>query len=292
LKILLNSQKKEKTSDMNISINQNTIIQCGVEEFLEASSEAGFKGVELKIDKIRTVLYKKPLKEILNLIKKLKIEVVSLNAFEDFSFVPEQNLGLLEAECNFLGKLSSMIECPMIVACPTRFYESDGFVLNDDDVFKITKSRLSLIDDILNKYSVKVGFEPIGFPEYSIRDIKSTRRLFEDNNLTSTEVVIDVYNLFRSEVKPEELVELKEHISLVHLNDAVGDVPFENLNVLYNRTFPGEGIIDVKKWIDLLNKESFNGYYSLELFDKKIWEMRPKEAAVLCFKKLNDYLNK
>lgn len=276
---------------MNISINENTIMQCGVEEFMTISSEAGFKGVELRIDKIRELLYKKPIKEIINLAKKLKIEIVSLNAFEDFSFVPEQNLKILEAECNFLGKMSEMLGCPMIVACPTRFIETDDNLLTEEDIIKITKSRLSFIDDIFSKYTVRVGFEPIGFPEYSVRDLVTTHKLFKKSNLKSTEVVIDIYNLYRGGVQPEEIKNFKKLISLVHLDDAAKDVPFEKLHVLYNRTFPGEGIINAKRWIDVLNKELFKGYYSLELFNQELWEMKPKEAANLCYKKINDFLN-
>ena len=276
---------------MKISINQNTIMQCETEEFMEVSAEAGFKGVELRIDKIRTTLYKKPIKEIINLVKKLKIEIVSLNAFEDFSFVPDQNIELLEAECNFIGKMSEMLGNPMIVVCPTRYIETDNNSLINKDILRITKSRLSLIDHIFSKYCVKVGFEPIGFPEYSIRDLNTTHELFRESNFKSTGIVIDIYNLFRSKTDPEELKKFGKLISLVHLNDAVDDVPFEKLHVLHNRTFPGEGIANAKEWIKVINKLPFKGYFSLELFNKKIWDMKPKEAANLCYRKINNFLN-
>lgn len=275
---------------MNISINQNTIMQCGTEEFMIVSAEAGFKGVELRIEKIRNTLYKKPIKEIINLVKKLKINIVSLNALEDFSFVPEQNLEILKAECNFIGKICEMLECPMVVACPTRNVERIDNSLTDKDIIRITKSKLSFIENIFSKYSVQVGFEPIGFPEYSIRDLNNTRELFKESNVKSAGIVIDIYNLFRGGVSPTEVKNLGNLIALVHLNDAVEDIAFEKLHVLHNRTFPGEGTANAKEWVDIINKESYKGYFSLELFNKEIWDMKAGKAADLCYQKIKNFL--
>jgi len=267
---------------MKIAINQSTIMQAETEEFLEICNKVGIKAVELRIPKLRNTLYRMSYKNFLDILKKNQIKVVGINAHENFSLVPDDNLNLLKTETEFIARMAEMIECPIII-CPVAVWYRTKPSL--DEIKSRTAERLMLVEQIFSRHNVKVGFEPVGFPEFTIRNLKLAQEIIDKTGLKNITFVPDIYNLFRSGVKAEELGQIHYPISVIHINDTE-NLPLEQLNVLYNRVFPGDGIANAAVWVKEALKAGYQGYFSLELFRKDIWEMTPYDAGVLCAEKL------
>ena len=273
---------------LKYALNENTLIQCGIEEFIKVSAEAGFNAVELSIPKLKEALYHMPAREISGMLKKYGLSVLTVNALEDAYLVPEENLSVLEAECELVGRMCKLVECPAVIAPVARWFDSYGPLLPPGEFRKTNSERLSFMSKIFRKYGVQVVFEPIGYPEFTVRDLDLSQEIIEASGETSVGLAPDIHNLYRSGVKPAALASFRFPVSIFHINDTEGR-PMQELEVCSTRTFPGEGVADAKSWVQAALDAGYQGYFSLELFRQDLWDMDSQEAADLCYRKLKDF---
>lgn len=270
---------------LNIAVNQSLIMQCQTDEFISVCAHAGINAVELRVPLLKETLYHMSYKDLVKRLKQYGVSVLAINSIDDFSMVPEENLDLLQRECEFVGRLCEMMECPLVMAPAARWFGSPP---SREEVITISQERLRYVAEIFKPFGVQIGFEPICFPEFTVRDLELSQTIIEQSGAEGVGIVPDIYNLFRGGIQPEELTTLKYPIALMHINDAE-DRPLEELHVMYNRVFPGEGVADAKTWVQTLLQNGYQGYFSLEIFQKEIWEMTPKDAALLGYNKLQTF---
>lgn len=70
----------------------------------------------------------------------------------------------------------------------------------------------------------------------------------------------------------------KDKILFVHINDAK-ERPVEQLGD-YDRVFPGDGVLPVKEVLQALRDISYDGFYSIEIYNEDYWKEDPKEIAI------------
>jgi len=90
-------------------------------------------------------------------------------------------------------------------------------------------------------------------------------------------LLLDFCHYYASSSHIEELELLApDKLFVVHVDDAQRK-PMEALSN-EDRTFPGEGRINLPVLFQTLHRYGFNGYYSVELYDKGIWALPPREV--------------
>jgi 2-keto-myo-inositol isomerase len=91
-------------------------------------------------------------------------------------------------------------------------------------------------------------------------------------------LLLDLCHYYTSASHVEELDQLpKGKLFLVHVDDAQKR-PMEVLGCEH-RCFPGDGRINVPALLsEIRRRTKYNGYYSVELYDKDVWRMDPKEV--------------
>lgn len=271
--------------ELKLAMNQSMIMQCQTEEFISLCAKNGIKAVELRIPKLRETLCHMSYKEFARLLESHDVSVLSLNAIEDFSMVPRDNLDLSKMEYEWVGRMCEMVGCNMVVSPVARWFGSPP---SREEVIEISQERLRCVAEIFKPFGVNVGFEPISLPEFTVRDLELSQEIIDGSGAKNVGFVIDIYNLFPGGTKPEELTNLKYPIYLMHINDTE-DCPIEDLHVLHNRVFPGEGVANAKGWVQALLQNGYQGYFSLELFRQEIWDMTAEGAASLCQDKLRKF---
>ncbi|MBD3308325.1 TIM barrel protein [candidate division KSB3 bacterium] len=276
-------EEENTTMSLKFALNQSMIMQCQTEEFIPVCAKAGIHAVELRIPKLKETLYHMSHQEFADLLKQHDMSVLSLNAIDDFSMVPEENLDLLKLECETVGRMCNLVDCTMVVAPVARWFGSSP--PSREEVKTISQERLTYVAEIFDRFGVQVGFEPISFPEFTVKDLKLSQEILDGSGAQNVGFVPDIYNLFRGGIEPEDLTNLNYPIYLLHINDAE-DRPFDELHVMYNRVFPGEGVANANAWVQALLNAGYDGYFSLELFRQEIWDMRPEYAASFCAHKL------
>src|SRR5215207_1599003 len=80
----------------------------------------------------------------------------------------------------------------------------------------------------------------------------------------------------------EESVKWIKHVHLHDMPDPPGDVAHRD----FDRVLPGEGILDLPEIISALERNGYEGYFCIELFNAELWGLPTKEAARRCYESL------
>ena len=92
-------------------------------------------------------------------------------------------------------------------------------------------------------------------------------------------VLPDVYHMYKGGSDPNGLRLLSgAAIHVIHLNDYPADPPRATISDA-NRIYPGEGIAPLTAIFRNLRNAGFNGYLSLELFNRDYWKRSPVKVA-------------
>jgi 2-keto-myo-inositol isomerase len=90
-------------------------------------------------------------------------------------------------------------------------------------------------------------------------------------------------------VTPTKLRDINEgsvrYIKHVHLND-MPDTPADLTHRDFDRVLPGEGVLDLPEIISALERNGYEGYFSIEMFSAELWQLPAKEAARRCYESL------
>jgi len=114
---------------------------------------------------------------------------------------------------------------------------------------------------------------------------KNLRRLSEaamvaiDSGHPRACVLPDVFHLYKGGSDPDGLRLLSgSAIHVIHLNDYPADPPRQTITDA-NRIFPGDGIAPLTEIFRDLRQAGFDGYLSLELFNRDYWKRSPVKVA-------------
>ncbi len=92
-------------------------------------------------------------------------------------------------------------------------------------------------------------------------------------------ILPDVYHLYKGGSAEGGLRMLNGRaIPAIHMNDYPADPPRATIDDSH-RVFPGDGIAPLRDIVDDLRAIGFEGYYSLELFNREYWKMDPEQVA-------------
>lgn len=270
-----------------IALNQSILMNSNTIDFLKESKKHGYEKIELRISKLKEELFIYNNK-LISYLKNNSMKVVALNSLDNFGFVEDDYLNVLENEVRTAGELCKILNCNLVIAPVSKWINIKP---SKRVVIETTLKRLNFVSSILNDYDVVVGLEPISFPEFTVNDIKTADEIIQkSNNKKTNGLIIDLYNLFNGGMVPEDFYGLKSKIHLIHINDAEM-LPLESLDILTTRTFPGDGCIDVKHWMKTAINAGYKGDFSLEIFDNKIWNYKISDAMDYIDNKLNSFFN-
>jgi len=270
---------------MQACINQSTIVQCDTAEFIKICSRVGFREVELRFPKVEEYLTDHSCRMLRSLLRKYSVHVATLNSLEFFSLVPEENFDFIVKKAEEMMVICQLIECDSLIVVPSK----NPHNLPVSDIKTKTISRLQKVADLGSRYGVRVSFEPIGFHGFSIRKILNALDIVKEISNHKVGLTIDTFHFYVAENTLDDLNEIPEdRISLVHFHDSP-DLPLYKLNDEH-RLFPGEGVIDLKGFCEILRKKSYQGPLSVELFNPKLQDIPPRELARRVWESLQQYL--
>ncbi len=271
---------------MKPCLNQATIMQCGTGEFIKVAARAGFEWLELRIPKVEEFLIQHPAKELRELMHSAGVKVATLNALEFFSLVPDENYEMMKKKAEEAAFLCQLLECEWMIAVPSRH---NGIFSGDRAIAETTARRLEILSEAVAPYRVKLLFEFIGFPDFSVTDLEAAKRIAALVRGYEIKLVIDTFHFFVGGTRLEDLLQTPgERIGIVHIND-FPEMPYHDLTDAM-RVLPGGGQADLRAIRRALRKIGFDGWVSLELFNEEMWKLSPAEAASRSWQSLQGYL--
>lgn len=92
-------------------------------------------------------------------------------------------------------------------------------------------------------------------------------------------MLLDIYHLYKGGNDFESMQILNGHVlPVIHTNDYPAEPPREKINDSF-RVYPGDGIAPLDQIFRTLRAIDFNGYLSVELFNRGYWKESPLKVA-------------
>ncbi len=152
----------------------------------------------------------------------------------------------------------------------------------------IYRERLKRCCEVLNDFSIRLALECIT-PLHSRRAhphefIWRNQEILEFGLTVSAAcgVVIDSWHWHHAGGDPEWVRSIPaDRILDVHISDSP-DAPPKAIRDL-ERLLPGEGVVDFKLFLSLLEEKNYPGPYTVEVFGRGLHDLSPPDAARLAF---------
>ena len=122
------------------------------------------------------------------------------------------------------------------------------------------------------------AMEFLGFVE-QFNTIESALEVVERAEHPGGTVVVDPFHIFRGGGPIESIARLRSgQVAVAHFNDTPAQ-PARERQHDGNRIWPGDGHLDLRRYLGLLRQIGFRGWLSLELFREDLWARDPLEVA-------------
>lgn len=135
------------------------------------------------------------------------------------------------------------------------------------------------------KRGVKPAMEFLGFVD-DINRIEDALEIIDNSGDPDATIVLDPFHCFRGGGSIESISKLSgNRIAISHFNDTPADPPRMQQHDR-DRVMPGDGHLDLRHYLHLLEQTGYDRWLSLELFRDDLWARDPKEVARLGLEKM------
>jgi len=252
-------------------INQATVLTTNTKRFLELSRAHNFAHVELDIGKVEEWIAKDGRAALKSCLIENTLTVVSLNAIENYPIATEDEMKKSLRRCEEVIELSNSLNCNIVVVNPNEASTQDlGNLQMRFDEFMVETAKIA------EAYDVHVGFEYVSYDDRIVNSLTQSLNGVTRWNC-GVGLVLDVFHMYRSgEMVAEIPVNDRRLLWVFHVNDAP-EIPIPIVRDS-DRVMPLEGVIKLREYITQLHTVEFDGPISVELFNKKYWEMDPDQT--------------
>lgn len=240
--------------------------KLSITQQIEVTAKAGYQAIEPWVRDIRAYQQQGgSLKDLKKQIDDAGITVESAIAFGrwivDDDSQRQQGLKDVQRDMDILQQIGGK----RIAAPPTGATKQ-----NDLDLFKAAKRYRALLE-LGDKMGVIPQVEVWGFSK-SLSRLGETAFVAIESGHPDACILPDVYHIFKggSDFEGLKMINGKQ-IHLLHVNDYPAKPSRKKMNDSH-RVYPGDGVAPLTKIIRSLHQTGFNGFLSLELFNRDYWK--------------------
>ncbi len=262
-----------------LTMNSQCTFHWNLEGALDAYSAAGFRNVEPHLNLVKDWLGDgHTVEEARRLFEARDLRVVASSQLEVVCFgSPDARISNLKANAENVRLIRELGADKMIVG-------TDGPEQNSyealDSVARAVWNLAEFTKDLGVDIAIEFNWSPL------VKSLPSAVRVAEIADHPRVGVLFDTAHYH---VTPTKLSDINEDsvkwIKHVHLNDMPG-TPADLTHRDFDRVLPGEGILDLPEIILALERNGYEGYFCIEMFNAELWELPVKEAARRCYESL------
>ena len=269
---------------VRISINQATTMNTDFATDVKAYSKAGIKAIEIWLPKLEKYLEVNSLAEVKNLLNAEGVRSIGACSQGDLMLSEgKQREKILDMYQRKL-EICKVLSIPILVVptdFPSKVKESD---------YSRAVNNLRQVGEIADKFNVSLAVEFIARAK-SLGSLSTTNQIIRNVGLKNVGILLDTFHFYVGISKMSDIGETSSgDLFLVHINDTL-DKPRELLTDS-DRVFLGEGTMPLEEIVRKLKSIGYSGFYSLELFNQRLWEENPYQVAQKCFHNLTKYFEK
>jgi len=149
---------------------------------------------------------------------------------------------------------------------------------------------LSWLCDQAAKYDLKIMLEFFGSAP-QLNRVRDVWQMIQQSKRENCGLLLDSFCLFMGDPHLDDLeIVPPERISTVHISDAKPK-PRHELDMLKDRLLPGQGIIPLQEFVDVIKRRGYDGYFTIEIHNEEYAHRNPLEIARVSREALEDLLN-
>ena len=250
-------------------LNASTIRTTPVLKQIEVAAQAGFGAIELWHEHIDQYLAGGgSLAEIRRALDNQGLVVPTTIYLKGWFETPADQLGPVWDECRRRMEQAVELSAPYIIASPPPG------AANYEEGAERYRKLLEMGESI----GVLPAMEFLGFVE-DLNTIEKALRVMQGSGHPRATTVLDPFHVFRGGGDMESIALLQEsQIAISHFNDTPATPPRQQQHDA-DRVYPGEGHLDLRRYVQLLRQTGYDRWLSLERFREKHWQADPLEVA-------------
>ena len=251
-----------------VCLNTSTIKPQKLLDKIRLVGEAEYAGVELWINDIYEYVGQGgEVRDVEKALNDYGLIVPCTIAMRQWAESTELEYPLMLDEAKRRMELAARLGAPYIVATPAR----------DDCPREQLVSRYADLLKLGRQIGIRPTFEYISFfkSATSLGDAWEVVQAVEDEDAT---LILDAFHSWNSNSTHELLRSIPAHrISHYHIDDADPHIPSLQ-QTDPDRVMIGEGPIDLAAEIAVLREIGYEGTVSLELFNRQLWDLDPRDV--------------
>lgn len=259
---------------MQIGFNEATTMKrSDLVTDLALADEAGFDGIEIRIDKLQHYLQSHRLADLKRALSSLRIRPWTFNALESVTFRDKDSHHRLLADCRTVCEAGQAIGCDTIIVVPS----SDVGDHTLSDIHQETTRVLRELAQVAEIYAMRLAFEFIGYPNCSVNTFAQAYDIVSAVDADNVGLTLDCFHFHAMNSRLEDLRAAEaRRIFMVHLDDCEPYPPGYLRDV--HRLFPGLGIINLTGILTTLQAIGYDGPCSVETFRPEYWDADVEET--------------
>ena len=267
---------------MKFCINQATTMETDFDTDVRAYAAAGFEGVELWLDKAETMLPRRSPRDLAKLVADHGLTVAGACFQGDLMGTDDAKVRSAQSKLQSKLELCTAVGAPVLIV-PTDFPET-----LEPNAYEIAAECLRQAADLAQGFGVKLAVEFIRRSKL-VSSLDTANRLVKQVGRDEVGILFDIFHFWTGSSKESDIETIPEaKLFFVHVNDCP-DRPREHL-VDADRTYTGYGVVPVRHIVDRLRATGYDGWLSLEIFNRQIWKHDPFEVARIAHKTMSEVL--
>ena len=263
-------------SNLKYCLNASTIMTTPIMRQIQVAAEAGYVAIELWHDHIDAHLDAGgQIQDIRKAVDDAGLAVpTTIYLAGWFETDGEEHIAAVD-ECKRRMEHSAILGAPHIIAGPP---------MGSADYYQGAKHYRELLE-LGDQIGVKPSMEFLGFVD-ELNTIEDALEVMNKSGRDDATTILDPFHIFRGGGSVESIAILSAgQIGISHYND----IPAEPTRIEQHdkdRVMPGDGVFDLKRYLELLDQVGYDRYLSLELFREDLWQQDPLEVAKVGMEKM------
>ncbi len=260
-------------------LNTQTIYLETLPNKIKHAAMAGFEAMELWLEEVEQFCTQGgTLSQVKRILSENNIKCLSTIKIEGWFENDGALMGVSDNHQAILGEckrridLAAELGAPYLIACPSfshrgHFAELQQGVDYFHEILELAKGS-----------DVKITIEFIG-QSGQINTIERCMDFLERVDHPDGTMVVDSYHLWRGGGLIDDFAKAnKAIVSMLHINDVD---PFIQREIYRDRDriMPGDGMLDLVKFINIAKEIGFSGVVSLGVYNRKLWERDSLEVC-------------
>jgi len=255
---------------MKLSLHGVSVWYSNAVTQLRIAHDSGFTGLELLPEHLFRYLDNGgSYADYRQLMAKYQIDITCINALKRIGrHQPDERAAMLQ-EAEKICRAAAELNCPVVQVMALT--ELDH--LSESERNRILVDNIAAIADIGKPMGIKFQIEVVAFTAFN--SLSQALDIIAQTGKDNVGLVIDFWHLHAGgNTRPEEVAEMdKQLIYGVHFCDGRAARDGEAWDEWVQRNYaPGEGDVDIARWIEAVNATGYDGVWSPEWLSPRCWE--------------------